>query len=323
MDNNLQKQVLTATAASEVLAVQKIQDLWSGYGVIARYRLGGSAIESVVVKHIRLPQQSSHPRGWNTDNSHERKKKSYAVESAWYRNWSHLCDTNSRVAQCYALDSHASETWIVLEDLAHVGFPRVKNSVTLPEIKTCVRWLAYFHATYMGKAPQGLWQTGTYWHLDTRPDELQALQDIKLKNAARKIDEKLRQTPFQTFVHGDAKLANFCFSHDGKKVAAVDFQYVGAGCGMKDLAYFIGSCLDEDECEQREGELLDHYFDCLHRALSEKNKTLDCDLIEKSWRPLFHVAWADFHRFLKGWSPGHWKINTYSEKITRKVVESL
>ena len=42
MDNNLQKQVLKATGASEVLDVQKIQDLWSGYGVIARYRLGGT-----------------------------------------------------------------------------------------------------------------------------------------------------------------------------------------------------------------------------------------------------------------------------------------
>ena len=143
MDNNLQKQILRATGASEVLGVQKIQDLWSGYGVIARYRLGGAAIESVVVKHIRLPQQSSHPRGWNTDHSHERKKKSYIVEGVWYRNWSHLCDANSRVAKCYALDSHENETWIVLEDLAHVGFPSTKTSVTQEEIEVCVRWLAY------------------------------------------------------------------------------------------------------------------------------------------------------------------------------------
>jgi len=40
-------------------------------------------------------------------------------------------------------------------------------------------------------------------------------------------------------VHGDAKLANFCFSRDGKKVAAVDFQYVDGGCGMKDLSRII------------------------------------------------------------------------------------
>lgn len=36
---------------------------------------------------------------------------------------------------------------------------------------------------------------------------------------------------FQTFVHGDAKLANFCFGSNN--VAAVDFQYVGKGIGVK------------------------------------------------------------------------------------------
>ena len=45
--------------------------------------------------------------------------------------------------------------------------------------------------------------------------------------------------------------------------------------------------------------------------------------IENEWRDLFPFAWADFHRFLKGWSPSHWKINDYSEKITREVVESF
>ncbi|BBM82064.1 oxidoreductase family protein [Candidatus Uabimicrobium amorphum] len=323
MDNTLQKKVCEATGASELFDEEKIQDLWSGYGIIARYALRGATIDSVVVKHICLPENISHPRGWNTNISHQRKIKSYAVETAWYKNWSHLCDENAYVPKCFAVDVHDNETLIVLEDLACTGFPRVKTNVTLEEIKVCVRWLAHFHVTFMGQSPQQLWETGTYWHLDTRPDELQALQDVSLKNAAHKIDKKLRESPFQTFVHGDAKLANFCFSRDGKKVAAVDFQYVGAGCGMKDLAYFIGSCLHEEECEKFERELLDHYFYCIRQAATQKNATINCDYLEENWRALFPVAWADFHRFLKGWSPGHWKINSYSEKITRQVVESL
>jgi hypothetical protein len=35
------------------------------------------------------------------------------------------------------------------------------------------------------------------------------------------------------------------------------------------------------------------------------------------------VAWADFHRFLKGWSPDHWKLSDYSERVTREVIAFL
>ena len=45
---------------------------------------------------------------------------------------------------------------------------------------------------------------------------------------------------------------------DGKAVAAVDFQYVGAGCGMKDVAYLLGSCLDDKGHEALEADLLDY-----------------------------------------------------------------
>ena len=41
------------------------------------------------------------------------------------------------------------------------------------------------------------------------------------------------------------------------------------------------------------------------------------DELEADWRPLYRVAWADFHRFMKGWSPGHWKLSDYSERVTR------
>jgi len=323
MNNHLKKIVLEATGAEELFEIQKIQDLWSGYGAIMRYGLLGSSMESVIVKHVRLPQNGSHPRGWNTDISHERKIKSYEVEMAWYRNWSAHCDENSYVPVCLALDFYDNERLIVLEDLICSGFEETRTVVSLEEIKLCVQWLAHFHATYLGQSADHLWENGTYWHLDTRPDELEALKDLPLKRAAKQIDQKLRNSPFQTFVHGDAKLANFCFSRNGQRVAAVDFQYVGKGCGMKDLAYFIGSCLQEEECERLEGELLDHYFSVLQKSLKVKNNFLDGFALERDWRSLFPVAWADFHRFIKGWSADHWKINSYSERIAREVVASL
>lgn len=183
--------------------------------------------------------------------------------------------------------------------------------------------MANFHATFMGAQPDSLWQTGTYWHLETRSEELAALNDLSLKNAAPALDQLLSSARHQTIVHGDAKLANFCFSVSDEKASAVDFQYVGGGCGMKDLAYFIGSCLDESACEEQENELLNYYFNHLNKALAQKQPELDAQKIEDEWRPLYPVAWADFHRFLKGWSPEHWKINSYSERVCREVLALL
>lgn len=301
-----------------------IQSLWSGYGSIRRFTLEtDEAIKTVVVKHVQLPDGASHPRGWNTPRSHLRKIHSYHVESAWYRNYSHTCDAHCRVPQCFALEETGDEQFLmVLEDLDASGFDQRKTHASLENIYACLSWLAHFHAKFMGANPEGLWKEGCYWHLDTRPDELEALDDLPLKHVAAAIERRLSASPFQTFVHGDAKLANFCFAADGQ-VAAVDFQYVGGGCGMKDVAYFIGSCLDEDACVVYEEQLLDHYFAALKNAISVYQPMLDAQALEADWRPLFEFAWADFHRFLKGWSPGHWKLHRYSEQVTKRVLKTL
>ena len=323
MNKHFKALILKATGAKTLFEIETIQSLWSGYGEIVRYGLEQSEFKSVVIKHVRLPDQRLHPRGWNTDRSHQRKIKSYHVEMAWYQQWSSLCTDACRVPRCLAVESQKDEMFMLLEDLDSVGFPVRHSDISSIEIKACLSWLANFHAIFMHQKPVDLWEVGTYWHLDTRPDELLALQDKPLKKAAIAIDQKLRLSPFQTFVHGDAKLANFCFSKEGKSVAAVDFQYVGGGCGMKDVAYFIGSCLDEDQCQQHETALLDYYFDELKNALTVHHKTIDLNAVEQDWRLLYPYAWTDFHRFIKGWSPGHWKINGYSERIAHEVISQL
>lgn len=323
MDSHVRNRILEATGARDLLEAETIQGLWSGYGSIDRYALTGADLDTVVVKHVRLPDRDNHPRGWNTDNSHQRKLRSYQVETAWYEEWSARCDDRCRVPRCLALEHHDDEVLMVLEDLDSSGFPARKTRVTESEMIQCLSWLAHFHATFMGERPDGLWEIGTYWHLDTRPDELDVMEDGELKQAASVIDRLLNEAPFRTFVHGDAKLANFCFSDDGARVAAVDFQYVGGGCGMKDVAYFIGSCLDESECERRESSLLDAYFSALGNALAQHRPDIDAADVEGAWRPLYSVAWTDFYRFLLGWSPGHWKIHGYSERLAHEVVSRL
>lgn len=323
MKENIPTIIEEATGATGIHSKEHIQTLWSGYGEIIRYGLTGGRYNSVVVKHVSLPTRNNHPRGWNTGLSHQRKLKSYQVEIEWYRNWAGKCDSTCYVPECLLLESEGDEIVMVLEDLNDVGFPLRKTEVSFKEIEACLKWLANFHAIFLDKEPVGLWPVGTYWHLDTRPDELEALDDKGLKSAARKIDHILNDTSFKTIVHGDAKLANFCFSNDGQNVAAVDFQYVGRGCGMKDVAYFIGSCLYEDECEKLESQLLNLYFNFLKEAIRIHKVKVDFNSLESNWRELFPVAWTDFHRFIKGWSPGHWKINSYSEKLAKQVVDKL
>ena len=323
MDAHFLDLIKQVTGAEIIGKTEHIQNLWSGYGKIIRFYLKNAQAKSVVVKHVRLTEGTQDPREWNTDISHNRKLKSYKVESHWYKNYSSQCDDNCRVAECLAVEHKGDEMLLVLEDLDTAGFPRRKDRVSWNEVELCLEWLANFHATFLGVEPDGLWESGTYWHLETRPEELEVLRDPKLKEAAASIDKKLKETAFKTFVHGDAKLANFCFPADSKSVAAVDFQYVGGGCGMKDVAYFIGSCMAEEDCEVLETQIISTYFIALQQALTRMNKRVDFDALEADWRSLYPFAWTDFHRFLKGWSPGYWKETSYSERIAHKVIAAV
>ena len=336
--------VLLATEAQAIDNSTVIQSLWSGYGQIVRLQLRGGLYPSVILKHIKLPDAGQHPRGWNTGLSHQRKIRSYQIEAYWYQQYAERCQDTCLVPDCLAVTSGESETVLVLTDLDSIGFNVRKTTADLNDIRACLAWLANFHAKFLNSTAEGLWPCGTYWHLDTRPDELAALDDHALRKAAPLIDQKLSQCRYQTLVHGDAKLANFCFRAEGvssegasssslaqqgqlyqssAKVAAVDFQYVGRGCGMKDVAYFIGSCLNEDDCETMESQLLDYYFSVLTQKVADIQIEVNATELEKEWRDLYPVAWADFHRFIKGWSPGHWKINSYSEKLTSSVIKDL
>lgn len=322
-DVSLTAHVLRSTGAASVSSTEVVQSLWSGYGQIVRCHLTGGATPSVVLKHVRWPDEQAHKYGWTSDQSHQRKLKSYRVETAWYGRYAEQCPDACRVPNCLAVEQRPDGVVLLLEDLDAAGFAGRRRSVSDVEVDACLSWLASFHATFMGEQPDGLWTVGTYWHLATRPEELDALDDGPLKAAASELDRRLSSSPFQTFVHGDAKLANFCFRADGRVTAAVDFQYVGGGCGMKDVAYFISSCFDEDECERRESTLLERYFELLREALERSGKDIDSHVLEANWRELYPVAWTDFFRFLQGWSPGHWKAHRYSKRLANEVLSSL
>ena len=297
------------------------RSLWSGYGKISRFALDDSVDRNAVVKHICLDEYSEHPRGWDSAFSHNRKVKSYQVETWWYEKWSQLCGNECKIPNFIGSFSKLNNQWIVMEDLNH-DFPLRKYQLSLSEVKVCLKWLANFHGTFLHFNPEGLWELGTYWHLNTRPDEFEKIEHQRLKSKAVEIDAVLNNCKYQTIVHGDAKLANFCFSENGKRVAAVDFQYVGGGCGMKDVAYFLSSCLSSTECELLEDELLGFYFSSLEKALKSSSSNVDFKKLELEWREMYPYAWTDFIRFLLGWMPSHQKINKYNLKMMNVVLEN-
>jgi len=320
----LERLVARATGARAVELGERVQALWSGYGEIRRATLSATTTTDVIVKYVVPP----NPAGYTAteERSHRRKLRSYEVESAFYRTYAARCGAACRVPAALHVGVEGDRRLLVLEDLDRAGFSLRRHRVSASELRACLRWLAAFHATFLGEPPASLWKVGSYWHLATRPDELRALGDPALRHAASRFDEQLNRARHRTLVHGDAKLENFCFSSHGSAVAAVDFQYVGGGVGVKDVAYFLTSCLSSRELERDAESHLDDYFRELQSALAERAAThgdVDCDaaLLEAEWRELYPIACADFYRFLLGWAGEGSTRDSYLERVTTAVLE--
>jgi hypothetical protein len=280
--------VLSCVGGDALLESTLLHNLWGGYGELRRLRLSGP-IGSVILKRVVPPELA------DGSVSDARKRRSYVVERNWYLQGSRRCDQHCRVAHCYA----AEPSLLLLEDLDAAGFRPGRP----PQIRAGLHWLAHFHSRFLGQSETGLWEQGCYWHLETRRDEWDRMPAGPLKDAAATLDARLRGARYQTLVHGDAKPANFCWHPDGN-AAAVDFQYVGPGCGIRDVAYFLDCCLGYNGREEDALGWLDVYFTCLREAMLADGHT-DAVPLELEWRSLFPVAWADFCRFEQGWgAPG-------------------
>lgn len=312
--------------APELFKVEQVQVLWSGYGEVARYSIPANDTageQSIIVKHVALPSAISHPRGWNTQSSHQRKISSYHNEERFYADYAHLCNSHCYLPKHLGSLTISEPKPLILEDLDTLGFNRRFDSANLEQVGVGIRWLAYFHACYIDIPTDNLWPIGTYWHLSTRLDEYDAMVDNELKRAAGRIDARLNAATYQTLVHGDAKIANFCWRQQGHDLAAIDFQYVGKGIGVKDLMYFLGSSLSNEQLAQYGSELIDTYFLLFHKALRHYKKAADGQAIEQEWRTLYPLVWADFYRFLLGWHPQHFKINAYMKQQTDVAITAL
>lgn len=330
-----------ALGADTVRRGARLQSLWGGYGELYRVHTSDPARPTAILKSVTPPAGVS-----GASVSHARKARSYDVEAAFYRGFAARCAEACRVAEPIAVDARPDRWLFLLEDLDADGFTGRRRHLGAGELEPVIAWLAAFHARFVGTSPGDLWPDGTYWHLATRAEELAALSDDALRRAAPAIDERLRACAFRTLVHGDAKVANFCFRADsplalraeargfsdqasdfrgerrGGEVAAVDFQYVGGGVGVQDLAYFLIST-SWTGAEALEPRHLDTYFRHLRCELARAGARVDAEALEVEWRALYPFACADFYRFYAGWAPVAWRLDRVGHRVIREVLERL
>jgi hypothetical protein len=321
----LEQQIQSHFKDVSAYKIETVQALWSNYGEIARYHVP-SLNKNYITKCVDLSSKVQHPRAWNTDGSHKRKISSYYNEQRFYQDFADLTNTHCRVPKCYASGADNNMIWLILEDLDASGYPHRTIEGNTDVAKRALNWLANFHSCFLQGQHElsSLWSIGTYWHLATRTDEYSSMSNTPLKGAAKQIDSRLNNASFQTLVHGDAKLANFCFSdNQDKDIAAIDFQYVGRGAGIKDVVYLLGACYTDERLFTQCDELVDYYFASLHQAISRQNIDIDAKAIEQEWRALCSFAWADFERFLQGWAPGHKKMTKYSALQCELALQQL
>ena len=311
--------------SADDLKVSQICSLWGGMGHIYKVSFlldddDNSSSFEFVIKHITPPSKSRQSFG------DRRKALSYIVEANFYET----------VAETFSQESSKPFDVTIPRPL-HVTYGPGEEEILIcmslldgeyfngydkNHVKAALRWLASFHATFWGKEQidklvqkAQLQPTGSYWHLDTRPDEHQSLgrkgMEGRLKAAARAIDGCLKRDPMQCLVHGDVKDSNIMFLEDSDNVGMYDFQYCGKGCPTQDLAYFF--CTAFSGREDEEEEMVEFYHENLAKNLKDTHPSIIPPTLNHLKLSL-EVAYADFYRFILAW--GLWG-NDISGRVCR------
>ena len=81
----------------------------------------------------------------------------------------------------------------------------------------------------------------------------------------------------RTIVHGDYRGDNVLFGRDSQDdLAVIDWQGCGIGCGMYDVAFFLGTSVTIDQRRHLERDLVDEYHDIVCRMGARNYTREDC-----------------------------------------------
>ncbi len=252
-------------------------------GQIARLSLNYDIDEESAPKSLIAKFPASDPNLrtiWNRYHLYER-------EIRFYKEIAKGIDL--RIPRCYYgdLDIEAGESVLILEDITKA---RVGDNVTgcsFEDAELTFRSLGKFHAAWwespqlddIGWIPafnhgadyvQGLYQQSWGPFLDKFGNQVHdsflELGAWLGRNVAN-IRNRLAESP-RTLIHGDLRLDNLLFSssENGTSLIVIDWQFIGRGRSVSDIAYFLVFCLPPEQRRGMEKSLLKIYHSVLIEA---------------------------------------------------------
>ncbi|CEI69324.1 hypothetical protein FVEN_g3933 [Fusarium venenatum] len=237
------------------------------------------------------------------------------------------------------------------------------------QVQSALEWLARFHSSSWKSLPPNLddyllppmdefkrretqtggaklWLNGGYTYLATRRSEYNSLAVDTYsewseafctplqgpgKSMAELVAEFLTPTgrPFETLIHGDVKSENLFTTESGENVCFFDFQYVGLGLGVCDLAKLFTCSVPLDmltdkpsiphEMAMDHGEeaLLYLYHETLlgRRPADKGPFDYEWDTFVRHWE----CALVDWCRFQASW--GFWGNTEWLEARVRYILK--
>lgn len=320
----IEKAIRRSTGATSIDDYDHVQPLWGGYGEVLRVEVTGAPVDTLIVKRVAPPGGTRGKK--KSKEAHARTLATYDNELLFYENFADRLESKVRLPRLFC-GQRLEDSWIfVMEDLLQAGFVAGRRSYSPADVHGALRFLARFHAEFLGDSGQGLWRHGSYWNLAARKADLPQMKNERLKRLASPLDSRINSAKYKTIIHGDAKTDNFCFPAAVAaevEVAGFDFQHTGLGCGMKDVMCLLDSSMTPHEALHAAPGYLDFYFDQLHQALRGQDSDIDAADVEAEWRQLYPVAWADYYRFLDGWAPGRYQPEAYVELMLNEAISIL
>lgn len=191
-------------------------------------------------------------------------------------------------------------------------------------------------------ADRSIWLNGGYTYLATRRTEYAALasdsssewstafcsSDNSLsvaEKAARFLTPQGRS--YETFIHGDVKSENLFSTESGDSVAFFDFQYIGFGLGVSDIAKLFTCSVPlamltgngnpvSEELTMQPGELslLTEYHRILVHADTGPGSHYEFTELKRHWE----TALVDWCRFQASW--GFWGNTAWLQGRVRSIL---